>query len=422
MKHFLFIFILICNLHALHAMDDEDAGPCINRTKPSVATAVILNENRLLLIKKRGVPFYSLIEMESFESQVVEKVFAGVIEEIAGLILLGFTKLGEWNEADDLSCSTYHVRTFGIIKPASDIEDIIWVNKRSTSNLKLERRLQTFILPLLESRGLIDVLPPQRLPSLSKRRIFVFDLDGTLIFNSKPLDPLLTENLHRLVANNNLVVFASARAPRGIKSILPDSLSSQTIICCNGSWGGKHGDRNYVSAIPSTSVKRIIAWLKENGLTFQLEFGESFSIVGNKDLFPFLSKYNTAIEFEEECLERLDTIKISVFYEKKFGDFIQFLSLNFPDLTLYPHDNKYLDLMAPGSNKFNALKNLIPELSEYELYAFGNDHNDFELLVNSHHAVVVGDNMSSLRYSDHITFVQPFIPSISEMISRFEKN
>lgn len=79
-----------------------------------------------------------------------------------------------------------------------------------------------------------------------------------------------------------------------------------------------------------------------------------------------------------EITSPIKTILLNI-DEKDFDEVVTYLATNAPSLSLINHSNELnIDITAKYINKFTAIKHI---LGKYPTYvAFGNDHNDIEML------------------------------------------
>ncbi len=70
---------------------------------------------------------------------------------------------------------------------------------------------------------------------------FVFDLDGTICFNGKPVSEKILVSLETLVAHGHEVIFASARPIRDLLPVLHERFHAYPMIGGNGSLISKNG-------------------------------------------------------------------------------------------------------------------------------------------------------------------------------------
>lgn len=59
---------------------------------------------------------------------------------------------------------------------------------------------------------------------------FVFDIDGTLCFNGKSIDPSIVDALLQLQNSGHELIFASARPIRDLLPVLPEVFHQHTLI------------------------------------------------------------------------------------------------------------------------------------------------------------------------------------------------
>ena len=105
---------------------------------------------------------------------------------------------------------------------------------------------------------------------------FIFDLDGTIIFNNKILSRCLCEKFEDMIKLGHKLIFATARSIRGVKKVLPEFLYQHPVIFCNGAFAFHGMDLVYSCPIDSDLAKDIVRFLDENGLLYVVEFGDAY--------------------------------------------------------------------------------------------------------------------------------------------------
>lgn len=217
---------------------------------------------------------------------------------------------------------------------------------------------------------------------------FVFDLDGTLIQNNEMLIEQKKDILSGLSKTNG-IVFASSRAFRGIKSVMPSKFHSEYLILCNGAmafYNKEIVDR--INIRPRDSVE-IINYLKEKGILFYLEFGDGIYI-SDERRNGFLDALIEEVKDEyiadgyEGNLEKICKIGI---VDRMGKENYQQLIEKFKSVKVYQHADGTADIVSRAVSKWNMYTKL--QLNRQKTIAFGNDSNDYEMLENADVSVAV---------------------------------
>jgi len=69
---------------------------------------------------------------------------------------------------------------------------------------------------------------------MESKKLFAFDLDGTLFDYNKCVSQKTINIINRLVECGHIIAIATARPPREVIRLLPESLNSHYVICYNG--------------------------------------------------------------------------------------------------------------------------------------------------------------------------------------------
>ncbi len=91
-----------------------------------------------------------------------------------------------------------------------------------------------------------------------ERRLFVCDVDGTLLKSDHSLPQAVVGAARRLVSSGIALVLASARSPQGVAKIAREFGASSTAICFNGAWVGSLESR---ASIQSQALDKTTAQL-----------------------------------------------------------------------------------------------------------------------------------------------------------------
>lgn len=231
------------------------------------------------------------------------------------------------------------------------------------------------------------------------QKIFVFDLDGTIIIDNKKLDSSILNKIEEVQKKGCGVYFATSRSIRGIKAVLPQQLWNNMLILCNGAFVCEKGKIVASSFIEEDVCKEIVEFLEENKVQFYLELGTSIYVPPYEKEHPFWNILQKETE-GEQIFDKFSKISSQVYkiaildtvaqdmhnYFKKFNTKIQY----------FGYSDGSADIVADNVCKWNALEKLFSEDKDYRVIAFGNDENDMEMIENADFGVAVCTNHKEL--------------------------
>lgn len=250
---------------------------------------------------------------------------------------------------------------------------------------------------------------------------FVFDIDGTLIQNNEMLIEQKKVVLSR-VSKTDRIVFASSRAFRGIKSVIPSKFHSEYLILCNGAMA--FYNREIVDRIniePFDSVE-VINYLKEKRVLFYLEFGDGIYISDerrNEFLNALIeeAKDEYVAEDYKDNLEKICKIGI---VDRMDGVFYQQIIERFKSIKVYQHADGTADIVPRAASKWNMYTKL--QLNRQKTIAFGNDSNDYEMLENADVSVAVCPESEEISEVAKYVIEDYSPDALEEMICMLKKN
>lgn len=240
---------------------------------------------------------------------------------------------------------------------------------------------------------------------------FVFDLDGTLCFNGVSIDQDIIMALKKLEENNHEVIFASARPIRDVLPLIPQ-FKNNKLIGGNGSIVSDKGEIKVVELIDGNSFEQIQKIINKHQLSYIIDdkFDYAASVDPSNKIFKQLDPDKLAQKIQ--ITEIKQPIKIILLDAPAIVE--NELAELSSDISVISHANEgNFDITSGGINKFTTL-NKVFEIDDY--IAFGNDHNDIELLKNAKSAYLIGDqeNAKNLCLEKQVNI----IPKDSKEVAR----
>lgn len=216
---------------------------------------------------------------------------------------------------------------------------------------------------------------------------FVFDLDGTICFQGKPISEKILHSLAELEEDGNEVIVASARPIRDMLPIIDKDFHHYTMIGGNGSLISKEGKIIKSSSFSTNELKEIKNLINQYCATYLIDGEWNYAYTG-PDHHPILQNLDSGHLAKKVTLDSLNTVvKILILTSKNMDELEQKLSKLNVYINKHRNEN-VLDISPSGINKWSALKAL--DIKEKTYIAFGNDANDIAMFKNALHSVMIG--------------------------------
>ncbi|MGT2958188.1 hydrolase [Streptococcus bovimastitidis] len=221
--------------------------------------------------------------------------------------------------------------------------------------------------------------------------IFVFDLDGTIVFNSRAIEQRVKEKLLALQSNATLI-FASARPIRDMLPLLED-FQTCDLIGANGAMYRKNQQIQLTEYLNPNTIVTCFQLIEKEDLDYIVDYDWNYSAKISDLQHHILGKLDPGHLAKEVALTEKNVSKIILFnIEAEEAQLLE----SMPNTTvLYHQAEKELVITAKGINKYSALRFLI---GQKPFVAFGNDQNDITMLNNATKGFVIGDLIASEKY------------------------
>lgn len=225
---------------------------------------------------------------------------------------------------------------------------------------------------------------------------FVFDLDGTIVFQGKPISKVITDCLLQLEQWGHEVIFASARPIRDMLPVLDERFHRHLFIGGNGSLIARDGRVLHAKAFPSEQLSALLNVIADCGCTYLIDGKWDYAYTGKQD-HPILRNLDPHKLARNLPVEQLGpVVKILLLSVEKEADLRARLSEL--DVVIHEHRNEnVLDISPPGIHKWSALQTAGVAKGSY--LAFGNDANDISMFQHAHHAVMIGHHPDLAPYA-----------------------
>ncbi|WP_256762220.1 HAD-IIB family hydrolase [Cohnella sp. WQ 127256] len=250
---------------------------------------------------------------------------------------------------------------------------------------------------------------------------FVFDLDGTICFQGKPISDRLVQSIEKLIEAGHEVVFASARPIRDMLPVLDKKFHDFCLIGGNGSLVSAKGVSVHVNSFTDVQIQAIKGLILKYQATYLIDSDWDYAYTGALD-HPILNNVDPlklAAKVPIESLERI--VKILILSStNRMEMFEELVSL---DCVVHQHVNEdVLDVSPQNIHKWSALQRV--GFKEKEFIVFGNDANDISMFKEALHSVRIGNHSELEKYSAESIAVEgdyenSIISKLAELSDRY---
>lgn len=235
-------------------------------------------------------------------------------------------------------------------------------------------------------------------------KIAFFDIDGTLVNESKVVPADAAAAIRELKARGIEPVIATGRAPYFI-SALTDKLGIDSYVCLNGGFAVYRGQTMYKRIIPKSSIEKLVGLAGRHGhsLVFQ---GEHAYYTDTED--PFITSSINSLKvnmpgYNPDFWRTDEVFQMFLHCEDKdealYEDILQELKL----IRWHPHA---MDVLPAGGSKAQGIAALLDKLGlkPEHAVAFGDGLNDKEMLEFVGFGIAMGNAHEELiPYADYVT-------------------
>lgn len=215
-----------------------------------------------------------------------------------------------------------------------------------------------------------------------KRRLFAFDIDGTLLNSDKQALDSTREALNKLRRAGHLVTIATGRSRFHAQDVLLD-LEFNNYVLCNGAAAFLDHEQIYKNPLDKEGLERFVAYTRELGIdtAFVGLDGIKRSSSNNIEIMDQAMKSfgATLPQLKELFAEEEDTYQALAFYNEEYeGKFDQ----AFPEFRFVRWHENSVDVVPHNGSKAATILHLAEQVGipQEDIYAFGDGNNDREML------------------------------------------
>ncbi|MDC6391058.1 HAD family hydrolase [Maribacter sp. PR1] len=221
---------------------------------------------------------------------------------------------------------------------------------------------------------------------LSKIRMVVTDMDGTLLNSKHEVSDYFFELFSALKSKGILFVAASGRQYNSIIDKLDSIKNDIIVIAENGGFAKQNENEILSTPLNNNYIKDVLKTLKEVPNTHPVLCGKHMAYIsGESNAFvEKLKEYYTQFEIMEE-LKPLDTeiLKIAIYHFESSEKYIYPHVKHFEEnLQVKVSGENWVDISSPNAHKGYALEKVmqIYGIKSHEIMVFGDYNNDLEML------------------------------------------
>ena len=222
---------------------------------------------------------------------------------------------------------------------------------------------------------------------LSKIKLVVTDMDGTLLNSNNKVSPLFFELYKKLKEQQIIFIAASGRQYQSITDKLEIIKNEITIIAENGGVVKQNGEELFSTKIPFENIEKTIHLLRNIKDTHVVLCGKNTAYIETEDLefISIFSKYYVNYKIVKDLTKVVDDdfLKIAIYHIKCSETFILPAVKHLEkEMQVTISGEHWLDISHLNANKGYAL-NLIQKklgISKKETLVFGDYNNDLKML------------------------------------------
>ncbi len=249
-------------------------------------------------------------------------------------------------------------------------------------------------------------------------KTFVFDLDGTIIFNGKPLTKEFEHLLLEIDAMGHEIIFATGRSWRDFVPVVPSWCSRRPSVVFGGGLVIREETIKSQHFLPDSELTEIVKFLEDNHVPYLVD-GHSNYYHPHKEHWLFEEIVALTGQLKTHSIDHIMTegaYKVLVL-EDKWLEYFTSLAKERNLIIKYHFYDKCFDIMPAHVNKYRGLCEL-GKFSPDDLYVFGNDHNDLELMQELPNSVMLGHHQELMKYAKlRIEYDDDILPNLTTVIN-----
>ena len=246
-------------------------------------------------------------------------------------------------------------------------------------------------------------------------KLLVFDIDGTLVDRSKEtVEDSAIDSINKARALGYHILVATGRSFFFIHEDVKERLNTEYYVTVNGAClTDQTGGILETHEFSRETLNALIDYCKTNNYPLGVKYEDHIGVYGDYDFFVenYLGYDHDLIDYltdDNNNQAHVNSIPLGVYLfapANKIDDF----SKNVPDLTFIPTDYDALEAIRVGIDKVKTIDEVVNRLNLTwdNVMAFGDGHNDIEMIKKAKIGVAMGNASLTVRneadyVADHI--------------------
>ncbi|AIM24511.1 putative bifunctional phosphatase/peptidyl-prolyl cis-trans isomerase [Melissococcus plutonius] len=224
------------------------------------------------------------------------------------------------------------------------------------------------------------------------RKLYAFDIDGTLLTNDKKALESTRESLYKLRQQGHLVTIATGRSRIMAQEVLFD-LEFTNYILCNGAAGFLDHEQYYQNLLDQAALTAFLEMTEKQQIGFTcvgLDDLKQMNHYNESEVFEALHSLQQQIpSFDQTFYQSNDIYQALAFYDQTNPINEQL----FPDFKFVRWHPYGVDVLPKTGSKAATLLNLAERvgIAHEDIIAFGDGDNDIEMLKEAGIGVAMGN-------------------------------
>ncbi|MFN8770311.1 MAG: HAD hydrolase family protein [Neisseriaceae bacterium] len=224
------------------------------------------------------------------------------------------------------------------------------------------------------------------------KKCFIFDLDGTIIFNKQFLGNDINRILKNIKDMGHEIIFATGRPFRDFQTVMPGWTHTGCLVLFSGALSMNESEVISKVCIPERNVIDLVDICHTNKLHYNVDNSYNYY---HPDIFhDFYSLLDSTVGiYKANHISQVfdgTTHKVLILDSTLEIMFREYTDENNLIIKVHSYD-KWLDIVPSGVDKYKAVLPFIQNFNTEDVFVFGNDFNDYELLVNFKNSIFFGE-------------------------------
>lgn len=240
-----------------------------------------------------------------------------------------------------------------------------------------------------------------------ERKLIALDLDGTTLNAASKLNPPTIQTMQRLQAAGHIVSIITGRSYQGSSSIYDELQLTSPMINFNGSLGHlphQSWASEYQFTINKAIVLALVKYREQLGINEIIAENKNSTMTAGQDLVAgqFFPEIVNSPRLTPETLTRNPNSLVLLVQLDRRGAVVDWINDHFGDLVdvgVWGGPNAILEVTSKGVHKAKGVAYLADhfQIKRQNIIAFGDEHNDLEMLQYAGLGVAMVNGTSAIK-------------------------